>query len=241
MKRQIAAIVTATAISLAACTTSARSNPTDPGSETMGTSSTTSAVPPTLSTTDEGVRASPTPQTTMTSSTSGPTASIPQSTSQTIGTIGASAEWPVDISPSITGAELDAVNAAIEAWRQAVRVYDQSMQDPGKDWSPAIREYVADPAAVFQLDLIGALARDGMHQVGETRYAARVTKATAHNVQLAACVDVSHSDVVDADGRSITGDGPVKFEWSFNIDLYPGPPNRWLLNYIDKPKPSAPC
>lgn len=147
----------------------------------------------------------------------------------------------MDISPPITGAELDAVNAAIAVWRHAVRVYDQSMQDPRKNWNPAIREYVADPAAVFQLDLIGKLARDGMHQVGETRYAARVVKATAHNVQLTACVDVSHSDVVDAAGRSITGDGPVKFEWSFNIDLYPGPPNRWLLNFIDKPKPSTPC
>jgi hypothetical protein len=112
---------------------------------------------------------------------------------------------PVTIPSTITAAGLKAAKAAIPVWRNAVRLYDESMQDPSGNWEAKMRKYVGDPAAITQLSLVSALAHDGMHQIGDTRFDARVIVATANNVQIQACIDTTRLDVVNADGASITG------------------------------------
>lgn len=141
----------------------------------------------------------------------------------------------------ITAAGLKAARAAIPVWRNAVRLYDESMQDPSGNWEAKMRKYVGDPAAITQLSLVSALAQDGMHQIGDTRFDARVIVATVNNVQIQACIDTTRLDVVNADGASITGSSTRRFLWEYNIDFYPNEASRWLLNLVTKPKPAKPC
>jgi hypothetical protein len=148
---------------------------------------------------------------------------------------------PVAIPDTITGAALNAAEAAIPVWRNAMRLYDESMQDPEDKWETKIRQFVGDPAAITQLSLVAAFAKDGMHQVGNTTYTAEVVKAAAHNVQIRACVDASRVDVVNADGTSITGGSAKRFLWEFNLDFYPDEVHHWLLNLVTKPNPTKPC
>lgn len=237
MKKLIAAIMTATMIPLAACTSG-----TDPKPTGTGTSSTTPATPPALSTTDDRPPTRPTTLASMTSSTSVATSSSPRPTSQTSVTSSASPEWPVNISPTISGAELQAVDAAVEVWRAAMRLYDESMQRPGETWAPKIRRYVADPAATVQINLLDTLHREGIRQIGNLSYTATITKATASNVQIRACVDLARSDVINGKGDSVAKpNAHSRFYRDFNVDYYKDAGAVWLLNLITTPQPVEPC
>lgn len=239
MKRQIAAILTATAIPLAACTATSGADPTassDPASSSVTASS------PVTTTSTEPVDSRPSGTDTVSAP---PMDTSPASVSMTSASTTASGDAyddiPVEIPATITGAALDATNAAIPVWRNAVRLYDESMQNPGDEWAAKFREYVVDPAAITQLSLVAEFVENGMHQVGDTGYEAKVVLAKPHNVQIQACVDATRVDVVNADGTSITEGSARRFLWDFNLDFYPDEVNHWLLNLVTKPNPTKPC
>jgi hypothetical protein len=246
MKRQIAALLTATVLPLAACTaTSAGNSDTVPASAASSPTMTApSSIAPTapdpVESSLSGTVATSTPANSATSSstTGAANSSTSASTTATGDVYGA---IPVAIPDTITGAALNAANAAIPVWRNAMRLYDESMQNPEDKWETKIRQFVGDPAAITQLSLVAAFAKDGMRQVGNTTYTAEVVKAAAHNVQIRACVDASRVDVVNADGTSITGGSAKRFLWEFNLDFYPDDVHRWLLNLVTKPNPTKPC
>ncbi|MBN9610492.1 MAG: hypothetical protein J0I11_14385 [Actinobacteria bacterium] len=149
---------------------------------------------------------------------------------------------PVEIPATITGAALDAANAAIPVWRNAVRLYDESMQDPSDDWTAKLRKYVGDPAAITQLSLLASFAKDGVHQIGAIDYEGAITHATAHNVEIRACVDISNFDVVNSAGDSVMEPNtPGRFYREYNIDFYPDAGHVWLLNLITTAKPAQTC
>jgi hypothetical protein len=164
------------------------------------------------------------------------------STSVTAATEDAYDAIPVTIPDSITGARLKAAKAGITVWRNAVRLYDESMQKPGDDWKAKIRKYVGDPAAITQLTLLASFAKDGVHQIGALHYAGEVTEATAHNVEIRACVDISSLNVVNRVGDSVLEPNtPARFYREYNIDFYPDAGHVWLLNLITTPKPAQTC
>lgn len=250
MKRLIAAVLTATTMTLAACTATAGSDPTTAPGKSTGTSPAASAAPTTTGPTTTDRIESWLSDTTSTSAppTVDATTSDPATGASDTTTVTSTAATgdtydtiPVTIPAAITGAGLKAANAAIPVWRNAMRLYDQSMQDPSADWTAKLRKYVVDPAAIAQLSLVAAFAKDGMHQIGETGYTAEVIAAKEHNVQIRACVDATRVDVVDGDGTSITSGSPRRFLWEFNIDFYPNEVSHWLLNLVTKPNPTKPC
>lgn len=243
MKRMIAAILTATTMTLASCTATTATDPNTsaaPGTDAVAVPAPT----PTGSTTPDPVK-SWLFGTTSTSSSPTSAAATVTATSSTATSIAVTGDVydaiPVTIPATITGVGLKAANAAIPVWRNAVRLYDESMQNPDDDWKAKIRKYVADPAAITQLSLVSALAQDGMHQIGDTSFDAKVIVATVNNVQIRACVDVTRLDVVNADGTSITGGSARRFLWEYNIDFYPNEVSHWLLNLVTKPMPTKPC
>lgn len=241
MKRLIAAVLTATTMTLASCTATAAPDPNTsavPGTSTSALASTGTSAPDPVESWLFGTTTTTAPPTS-TSTTGTPDSSTVPSTSVTTGDVYDAI--PVTIPDSITGAGLKSAKAAIPVWRNAVRLYDESMQSPGDDWNAKIRQYVADPAAITQLSLVSELAQDGMHQIGDTSFDAKVIVATVNNVQIRACVDVTRLDVVNADGTSITGGSARRFLWEYNIDFYPNEVNHWLLNLVTKPKPTKPC
>ncbi len=245
MKRMIAAILTATTMTLASCTATTATDPNTspaPGTSTSALASTgPTAIGPTTPDPVESWLSGTTsssPTSTSTTGSTGPS-TAPSATATTGDVYDA---IPVTIPSTITGAGLKAANAAIPVWRNAVRLYDESMQHPGGDWAAKLRKFVGDPAAITQLSLVAAFARDGMHQIGDISYGAEVTAATVHNVQIRACVDISGFDVVNSQGASISKPStPGRFYREFNLDFYPDAGHVWLLNLITTPKPAEPC
>lgn len=247
MKRQIAALLTATVLPLAACTATPGSNGTEstggnPGS--VSTSDTSSIPVPSLDSAQSPLPTSTAAETRPLTGEDTPQRSSPAPNSPISGTAPTKTriDDSVTVPPSVTGGDLAAAEAAIEAWRHAVHVNDLSLQKPSsKNWPDEIHRYIKDPAASVQLDLIHTFTEQHIHQVGFTRYTGSITEATSDHVKIQACVDTRGADVVDATGGSVRGDGLQKFQWTFWISSYRDFDNAWFVNHIDKPSPAKPC
>lgn len=149
---------------------------------------------------------------------------------------------PVTIPATITGADFKIANSAVAVWRNAMRVFDESLQDPGgKDWKSAVYRYANDPAALKQMALIKTFVKQGIHQVGETGYTAEVFEADTHNVKIRACLDLTKFDVVDADGRSVAQPGvPRRIRRDYWFGYFQGSDDIYL-GLVDIPDPAQPC
>ncbi len=244
MKRLIAAILTATTMTLAACTATAGTDPsTTPEPTTTAsplvTTSSTASVDPVESWLSGTTTTSTAPGGTST------TAAIDRPTTTSADTSGDMYDAiPVTIPDTIIGADLKVANQAAGVWRHAMRVIDESLKDPaGKDWKPLIYRYVNDPAALKQMALINTFVKQGIRQVGDIGYTAEVLSAAEHNVQIKACVDLSKYDVVNNNGDSVLERGtPPRFSRTFSISLYyDQDPELWFLNDIKTPNPVEPC
>ncbi len=233
MKRLIAAIVTATAISLAACTNPPATEP-GPSDETTTTATNRASTPSQTLTS--------TPSTPTKPPSVAPTSTAARGTTSVSVTGDAYEAIPVDIPATITGADLNAANNAVEVWRNAMRVFDQSLQDPaGKDWKPVIYRYVNDPAALQQMSLINTFVKQGIHQVGDTRYTAKVFEANAHSVKIRTCTDLTSVDYINDAGNSVLTNDERHVRWEFWLGFYTEPRDVWFVSFVDKPKPVQPC
>lgn len=240
MKRQIAAILTATVMPLAACTATSGADPTassDPVSSSVTTFSpvTTVSTEPVDSVQSRTETVSASPMNTSSTST--------VATSKSTNPAGDAYDAiPVEIPASITGADLDAAEQGIAVWRNAVRVLDQSLQDPaGKDWKPVVYRYINDPAALKQVALIDTFVKQGIHQVGYTDYSAKVLEANEQSVKIRACVDLSKVDYLDSEGHSQLVASDRYVEWEFWLSYYEEPKDSLFVGLINKPKPVQPC
>lgn len=237
MKSKIAALLTATAVSLASCT-----------SGTTGTGGDSTGSAPAAVTSSN----SPPDGSSVASSTSVSTSSMPpaDSTSPPAETAPASPtssgdvndEIPVDIPATITGANLEGATQGVAVWRNAVRVLDQSLQDPGgKDWKPVIYRYLNDPAATRQLALINTFVKQDIHQVGDTGYTAKVFEANDHSIKIRACLDHTRYDVVGADGKSVLKEGSLdRLRRDYWLGHFEGS-DAWFVDFVDIPDPAEPC
>lgn len=233
MKRLIAAMLTATLLPLAACTGQPVVEPSGNSTETVTPTSsvarTTSAV---------------TTQSSTSSSTSSTTAASPTTTASVEPTGDIYDAIPVEIPSTITGVDRAAANEAVAVWRNAMRVFDESMKDPGsKDWKPDIYEYVNDPAALKQMSTIATFKKQGFHQVGQIDYTAEILSAVEHNVQISACIDLTNYDVIDVEGDSVIRQGqPRTFVRIYSVSFYHNQePSLWFLNNVTTPDPVEPC
>jgi hypothetical protein len=137
---------------------------------------------------------------------------------------------------------LKVANQAVGVWRHAMRVIDESLNDPaGKDWKPLVYRYMNDPAALKQMAMINTFVKQGIHQVGEPGYTAEVFEADEHNVKIRACLDLTNFDVIDEDGRSVVKPSGLKrLRRDYWMGFYQSPAV-WYLNFVDIPDSAQPC
>lgn len=240
MKRLIAAVLTATTMTLAACTATGGPDPettSGAGTSTAAPTSTRASTPDPVSSWLFGTTTSSPPSSTSKGTVDPTTA---PSTSVTTGDVYDAI--PVTIPDSITGADLKIAKQGVAVWRNAMRVFDESLQDPaGKDWKTAVYRYANDPAALKQMALVSTFVKQGIHQVDEPGYTAEVFEADAHSVKIRACLDITKFDVLDKDGRSVVqSDGPPRIRRDYWLGFYQGSDDLYV-GLVDIPDPAQPC
>lgn len=122
----------------------------------------------------------------------------------------------VSLAPLPAGLTADQIadaKAAVEVYRAYWSVSDQALADPTNDWAQQIAAVADGTAGDLLLNDIHSLANAGRHTTGRTVIDATVIKVEPANVHLVGCVDVSGTDVVDANGQSVkVPDGPGTYE-----------------------------
>ena len=131
----------------------------------------------------------------------------------------------------LTQEQLADATAALGVYRQYWALLDEANSTPGIDRTEQIsRVAIADAAELFA-ENDNLLVRNGYHTVGVTAVEAQVTKVEPALVHVSACIDVSGTEVVDADGRSLgAADGPgshLRFISNAQIGQFAG--GRWLV------------
>jgi len=137
--------------------------------------------------------------------------------------------------------------AALTAYHQAWTVIDQAYADPTQSWEPTIRQHIADPYASVVMKSIQSLASKQFHTVGSNKVDAVVTalegSGDGTKVTIAACVDSSGGDLLDANGNSVKAPLPVgpRIKQSANVYKYADKDGGWLLSEVNVPNPYEPC
>jgi len=137
--------------------------------------------------------------------------------------------------------------SALTVYQQAWKVTDEAYADPTKDWEPTIRKYIADPQAAILLESLHSLASKGLHTTGSNKVDAAVTAVQGAGdgakVTVAACVDSSGGDLLDAHGNSVKASLPVgpRTKQSGNVYKYADKDGGWLLSEVNVPNPYKPC
>ena len=124
---------------------------------------------------------------------------------------------------------------------------DQAYADPTQSWEPTVRQYIADPYASTVMKSIQSLASKQFHTVGSNKVDAVVTglegSGDGTKVTIAACVDSSGGDLLDANGNSVKAPLPVgpRIKQSANVYKYADKDGGWLLSEVNVPNPYEPC
>lgn len=137
---------------------------------------------------------------------------------------------------------------ALDVYMQAWKTIDAAYAEPAsRDWEPEVRRYMADPRALQVLNAIDGLVQDQVHTTGQTKISAAVTSiegtGSGAKVTIAACVDSTGGDLLDASGHSVLvplQSGPRTKQYA-NVFRYADSDGGWLLSQITVPQPYQPC
>ena len=200
-------------------------------SSSSGDTSTSAAV--SSSTSSSGVVSSTAPSTPASPSTgpSTPTSNPATSSSQ---------PWPADYTPD----QVATVQTAIETYKNAVRVTDETYADPGRsDLEPFVRQYMGDPRASQVIRAAQSMASKERHTTGASVVEIESAVVDANGVLLSVCLDSSQTDLIDnASGTSIKAQLPVGPRVKQTAAVYDyGSPNGWLLRELNQPDPAQAC
>jgi len=174
----------------------------------------------------------PSTSTSPSSTSSAPTSSSPVSSS--------SQPWPADFTPD----QVAAAQAAIETYKNAVRVTDEAYAAPGRaDLEPFVRQYMGDPRASQVIRAAQSMAADGEHTTGSSVVEIESARTNANEVILDVCLDSSPVDLIDdATGNSIRAQLPVGPRVKQTAGVYDyGPPYGWLLSELTQSDPAQAC
>ena len=201
-------------------------------SSSSGATSTSAAV--SSSTPTSGVASSTAPSTSVSPSTgpSTPTSSNPATSSIQ--------PWPADYTPD----QVATVRTAIETYKNAVRVTDETYADPGRsDLEPFVRQYMGDPRASQVIRAAQSMASKERHTTGASVVEIESAVVDANGVLLSVCLDSSQTDLIDnASGTSIKAQLPVGPRVKQTAAVYDyGSPNGWLLRELNQPDPAQAC
>ena len=166
------------------------------------------------------------------STSSTPTSSTPVTSS--------SQPWPADFTPE----QVAAAQAAIETYKNAVRVTDEAYGDPARaDLEPFVRQYMGDPRASQVIRAAQSMASKGRHTTGLSVGEVESARIDANGVILDVCMDTSQGDLIDdATGNSIRAQLPVGPRVKQTAGVYDyGPPYGWLLSELNPSDPAQAC
>ena len=221
-RRALAGVTAAGLMLCAACTSSS-----------SGDASTSVEVGSSVSSSDIGASSSvPSTSASPSSKPSTPTSSTPATTS--------SQPWPADFTPE----QVAAAQAAIDTYKNAVRVTDEAYADPDRaDLEAFVRQYMADPRASQVISAAQSMAADGQHVTGSSVVEIETARIDANGVILDVCLDSSQGDLIDdATGNSIKAQLPVGPRVKQTAAVYDyGTPYGWLLREIQQPNPAQAC
>ena len=164
---------------------------------------------------------------------------------------GSSAQLPTS-SPAPTseapGPEDVAAEAALAAFRDALRVTDEARQDPAvRDWEPEIRQHMGDPAAFLAVQSVRDYAALGLRQEGGSAVTTEVDSVDlaapeGATVRITGCFDSESRQVTDGGpGAPVPPGTPPRFVWNVAVTQFPtevGEP--WLVTVLE-PLTSQPC
>ena len=221
-RRVLAGLSAAGLMLLCACT-SASSDAAPPSSDA---SVSTSSADLSASSSAPSTSASPS------STSSTPTSSSPVTSS--------SQPWPADFTPE----QVAAAQAAIETYKNAVRVTDEAYGDPARaDLEPFVRQYMGDPRASQVIRAAQSMASKGRHTTGLSVVEIESARTNANEVILDVCLDSSPVDLIDdATGNSIRAQLPVGPRVKQTAGVYDyGPPYGWLLSELNPSDPAQAC
>jgi len=137
-----------------------------------------------------------------------------------------------------------AAQAAIDTYKNAVRVTDEAYADPDRaDLEAFVRQYMADPRASQVISAAQSMAADGQHVTGSSVVEIETARIDANGVILDVCLDSSQGDLIDdATGNSIKAQLPVGPRVKQTAAVYDyGTPYGWLLREIQQPNPAQAC
>ena len=115
----------------------------------------------------------------------------------------------------MSGSQAADAEAAIAAYRGAMATLDLASAEPGKGWDKAIREYMADPAAIQSLSDLAADAADSIRTVGRIHVDTKVTGVYPQTVILEGCADTTDTKILDKSGTNIKAPNQKGSYWRF--------------------------
>ena len=148
--------------------------------------------------------------------------------------------WPDDFTPD----QVAAAQAAIDTYKNAVRVTDEAYADPGRaDLEPFVRQYMGDPRASQVIRAAQSMASKGRHITGSSIVEIESARINANGVILDVCLDSSQGDLIDdATGNSIKAQLPVGPRVKQTAGVYDyGAPYGWLLRELNQSDPAQAC
>ena len=211
---------------LCACTSSSSG---DTPSSTVASVSTSSA----------GLSSAPATSASPSSAASMPTTS-PTPLASSSAASSSSQPWAADFTPD----QIAAAQAAIETYKNAVRVTDETYADPDRaDLEPFVRQYMGDPRASQVIRAAQSMAADGEHTTGFSIVEIKSARIDANGVILDVCLDTSQGDLIDdATGNSIRAALPVGPRVKQTAGVYDyGQPYGWLLRELNPSDPAQAC
>jgi len=142
----------------------------------------------------------------------------------------------------LTQEQITDATAALEVYRQYWALLDEANSTPGINRSEQISRVAIDDAAQLFAENDNLLVTNGYHIVGLTTVEAQVTKVEPALMHVSACIDVSGTEVIDAEGRSLgAADSPsshLRFISNAQIGRFVG--GRWLMT-VDNIDRNATC
>jgi hypothetical protein len=96
-----------------------------------------------------------------------------------------------------------------------LRVSDDSLAQPSKDWTSEVAKYATGKAASDTIDAAAQFAAEGVHSVGHATVATAVTNVSTGRVGLRGCVDTSGVDIRDTKGNSIRANSGPGAYWRY--------------------------
>ena len=91
------------------------------------------------------------------------------------------------------------VDSYIESWR----VSDLATAAPGRNWSAELSKTMADPILTEFLSALAKSSAAGTHSVGHVQVVATLQSVDTNSATLSGCIDMSHKDTVDGNGKSV--------------------------------------